>query len=332
MSDKILEIKDLHTSFFTHLGEVKAVSGVSFDVNEGEIIAIVGESGSGKSVTALSIMNLVPDPGKIKEGSILFDGREIANKSEKEMLSIRGKQIGMIFQDPMTSLNPVLTIGRQITEMLWWHNKMDKTAARNRGIELLKLVGMSNPEKRMKQYPHELSGGMRQRVMIAIALSCDPKFLIADEPTTALDVTIQAQIMDLIKGLNKKLGTSVMIITHDLGVVAGIANRVIVMYGGKIVEKGMVRDIYYHSRHPYTWGILNAVPKLSYVGQERLTAIEGQPPDMLNLTKGCAFCERCNYAMEVCKDTPPDLYDVSEQHQSRCWLLHPDAPSVERKE
>lgn len=332
MSDKILEIKDLHTSFFTNQGEVKAVSGISFDMDDGEIIAIVGESGSGKSVTALSIMNLVPPPGKIKKGSILFEGKEIANKNEKKMLSIRGKQIGMIFQDPMTSLNPVLTIGRQITEMLWWHSKMGKVAARNRAIELLKLVGMSNPAKRMQQYPHELSGGMRQRVMIAIALSCNPKFLIADEPTTALDVTIQAQIMDLIKGLNEKLRTPAILITHDLGVVAGIANKVIVMYGGKIVEQGMVRDIYYNSRHPYTWGILNAVPKLSYDGQERLTAIEGQPPDMLNLPKGCAFCERCKYAMEVCKNTPPYLFDVSEQHKSRCWLLHPDAPSVERKE
>lgn len=331
MGKRLLEIKDLHTSFFTHLGEVKAVSGVSFGVDEGEVVAVVGESGSGKSVTAFSAMRLVSEPGKIVSGSISFEGQDLAKVPEKQMQKIRGNQISMIFQDPMTSLNPVLTVGDQITEALKWHQNMDKTQGRKIALDMLRLVGIPSPESRLSQYPHEFSGGMRQRVMIAIALACNPKLLIADEPTTALDVTIQAQIMDLLRDLKNKLGTSVILITHDLGVVAGMANRVIVMYGGKVVETGYVNDIYYNSKHPYTWGLLRSVTRLDSDEKQRLIPIDGQPPDLLHPPKGCGFCDRCDYAMRVCLDNPPEFFDIGNGHKSRCWLMHPDAPKVERK-
>lgn len=332
MATKLLEIKDLNTSFFTHFGEVKAISGISFDVNEGEIVAVVGESGSGKSVTALSVINLIAAPGRIVSGSILLNGEELTKKSEKEMQKIRGKAIGMIFQDPMTSLNPVLTIGLQIMEVLQWHQGISQREAKKKAIEMLELVGLSNPENRLNQYPHEFSGGMRQRVMIAMALACNPKLLIADEPTTALDVTIQAQIMDLLKDLKSKLGTSIILITHDLGVVAGMSDKVIVMYAGNIVEMGSVKDIFYRPKHPYTWGLLKAVPRLDTDKKQKLYPIDGQPPDLLVPPQGCSFYDRCSYAMEICKNEKPYFFDLIKEHKARCWLLHPKAPLVERKE
>lgn len=332
LSTKLLEIKNLNTSFFTHYGEVKAISGISFDVDEGEVVAVVGESGSGKSVTALSIINLVAQPGRIVSGSILLNGEDLTKKTEREMQKIRGKSIGMIFQDPMTSLNPVLTIGLQIMEVLQWHQGYSKSQAKKRAVEMLELVGLSNPENRLNQYPHEFSGGMRQRVMIAMALACDPKLLIADEPTTALDVTIQAQIMDLIKDVKNKLGTSIILITHDLGVVAGMSDRVIVMYAGNIVEIGNVRDIYYEPKHPYTWGLLRAVPRLDTDKKQKLYPIDGQPPDLLVPSQGCSFFDRCSYAMEICKNKRPVFFDLNRGHRAKCWLLHPKAPQVERKE
>ncbi len=330
MARKVLEVRDLRTSFFTHLGEVKAVDGVSFDVEEGEVIAIVGESGCGKSVTAMSIMGLVAEPGRITGGSIQFDGQELVTMREREKVRIRGSQIGMVVQDPMTSLNPVLTVGAQIMETLIWHQGLSKQAARQRAGEMLQLVGIPSPEKRLDQYPHQFSGGMRQRAMIAIALACNPKLLIADEPTTALDVTIQAQIMDLLRDLKRQLGTSVILITHDLGVVAGMAQRVVVMYGGKVVEEGAVRDIYHNPQHPYTWGLLRSIPRLGTGRRQRLIPIDGQPPDLLHPPAGCGFTDRCEYAMEVCRDLPPEHLGVGPGHQARCWLLHPSAPRVER--
>ena len=332
MAETLLEIKDLNTSFFTHLGEVKAVSEVSFNVRAGEVVAVVGESGSGKSVTALSIMNLVAEPGRIVSGSICLDGDDLVHKSEKEMQRIRGKSIGMIFQDPMTSLNPVLTIGVQLIEMLQWHQKMTKSEARGRATEMLGLVGLPNPDRRLRQYPHEFSGGMRQRVMIGMALICNPRLLIADEPTTALDVTIQAQIMDLLKDLKERLGTSIILITHDLGVVAGMADRVMVMYAGRIVETGSVREVFYSPKHPYTWGLLRAVPRLDIDLMGKLHPIDGQPPDLMMTQRGCGFYDRCDYAMDICREEKPEVFTVQEGHQARCWLLHPKAPVVERKE
>ena len=322
----LLEVKDLQTSFFTRAGEVKAVDGVSFTVNEGEVVAIVGESGCGKSVTALSIMGLVSDPGKIKNGSIKLDGDELLTKTDREWQKLRGGKVSMIFQDPMTSLNPLMNVGEQIMESLRWHMGMDHTAARKRALELLGLVGIPNPEGRLAQYPHEFSGGMRQRVMIAIALACDPKLIIADEPTTALDVTIQAQIMELLKELRRKLGTAVILITHDLGVVAGMADRMIVMYGGKIAETGPVRQIYHEPTHPYTWGLLRSVPRLDV--KRRLVPIDGQPPDLVKPPTGCRFEPRCSYAMGICKEQLPTLASVGKEHEAACWLTHPLAPKV----
>ena len=331
MTNKILEVKNLKTSFFTKLGEVKALSGVSFDVDEGEVLAIVGESGSGKSVTALSIIDLLTHPGEIVSGSIVFDNKELTKLKEKQMQKIRGKMIGTIFQDPMTSLNPVLSIGLQIKEVLKFHENMTEKEATSRALEMLKLVGISDPESAIKQYPHEFSGGMRQRVMIAIALACNPKLLIADEPTTALDVTIQAQILDLMKDLIKKFNTSIILITHDLGIVAGMADNVIVMYGGNVVEKGSVKDIFYNPKHPYTWGLLKAIPKLNLEEKQNLFPIDGQPPDLLVPPRGCAFYDRCDYAMEVCEKNNPKYFNIKEGHKANCWLLHPDAPEVKRK-
>lgn len=326
---KILEVNDLSVSFDTYGGDVKAIRGVTFELNEKETLAIVGESGSGKSVTAQSVMRLIPmPPGKFVNGSIIFEGQDLTEKSEKQMEAIRGKEISMIFQDPMTSLNPTMTIGKQISESLIKHQNMSKKDAHERGIELLKLVGIPTPEKRINQYPHEYSGGMRQRAMIAIALACNPKILIADEPTTALDVTIQAQIMDLMKELQEKTGTAIILITHDLGVVANAAHRVAVMYGGKIVETGNVDEVFYNPKHPYTWGLLGSMPKLDNRDEE-LQAIPGSPPDLADPPKGCPFVTRCPFAMKVCENHMPEYTDVSDSQKTACWLLDERAPKVE---
>lgn len=327
MTNKLLEVKDLKTSFFTHLGEVKAIRGISFHVNKSEAIGIVGESGSGKSVSSLSIMRLLQYPGKIVGGEVLFKGQDLVKKSNKEMMSIRGNEIAMIFQDPMTALNPVYTIGNQISEVILKHQKLSKKAAYSKSIEMLKLVGIPDPEKRIKSYPHEFSGGMRQRAMIAMALSCEPDLLIADEPTTALDVTIQAQILSLMKNLNSRLNTSTMLITHDLGVVSDVCSRIIVMYGGLIMEQGTKRDIFYSPRHPYTMGLLKSIPKIDAEDKIRLVPIQGTPPDLLNPPSGCPFYARCEYAMRICaKEQPPYFADEDDNHLTMCWLLHKDAP------
>lgn len=327
--NKILEVKDLSVSFDTFGGEVKAIRGVNFHLDEKETLAIVGESGSGKSVTAQSVMRLISmPPGRFVDGSITFNGEDLTQKSDKQMEGIRGKDISMIFQDPMTSLNPTMTIGKQIAEGLIKHQNMSKKEAHNRGVELLKLVGIPNPEVRINQYPHQYSGGMRQRAMIAIALACNPKVLIADEPTTALDVTIQAQILDLMRSLQERTGTAIILITHDLGVVANAAHRVAVMYGGKIVETGTVDEIFYNPKHPYTWGLLGSMPKMDNKGKE-LQAIPGSPPDLKAPPKGCPFAARCPYAMKVCKDHMPEYTELSDTQKSACWLLDERAPKVD---
>jgi len=326
--ERLLEINNLKTSFFTHVGEVKAVGGVSFYLNKGEALGIVGESGSGKSVTMMSLMRLLADTGKIIEGEMIFQGRDLVKLSEKEMEKVRGNEIGMIFQDPMTSLNPVFTIGNQIMEPLLKHRGLSKREAFDRSVKLLSLVGIPSPEKRMKQYPHEFSGGMRQRAMIAMALCCEPKLLIADEPTTALDVTIQAQILELMKDIKQKLNTSIILITHDLGVVADVCDRINVMYGGTIAETGSTKDLFYNPRHPYTWGLLNSIPNAKSTVREKLRPIEGQPPDLLKPPVGCAFAARCKYAMKICELQRPPLFQISPEHNAACFLNHPDAPKI----
>lgn len=325
MARKLLSVRNLKTSFFTHVGEVKAVRGISFDVNEGEVLGIVGESGSGKSVTSLSIMGLLQYPGRVVDGEILLNGEDILTYSKDQMRRVRGKEIAMIFQDPMTSLNPVYTIGNQVMEMILEHEKMTKREARARAIEMLKLVGIPAAEKRIDSYPHEFSGGMRQRVMIALALSCNPKLLIADEPTTALDVTIQAQILSLIKSLNKQFGMTTMLITHDLGVVATVCDKVAVMYGGLIMEYGTVDEIFYHPRHPYTMGLLGSIPHVDGGEKRRLIPIDGTPPDLINPPKGCPFSTRCKYCMNVCTQEQPP-YFAEDKHRTMCWLLDGEAP------
>jgi oligopeptide transport system ATP-binding protein len=332
MSSPLLEVDNLHVSFKMFSGEVQAVRGVSFTLNKGEALAIVGESGSGKSVTAQTIMRLNPTPPSyIKAGSIMFDGEtDVTKLSENQMKKVRGAEMGMIFQDPMTSLNPTMTIGGQIAEGIVKHQNVKKSDAQKRAVKLLELVGISNPGQRIHQYPHELSGGMRQRAMIAIALACNPKLLIADEPTTALDVTIQAQIIDVLRDIQKKTGTSIILITHDLGVVAEMAQRVIVMYAGKVVEHGDVNDIFYHSRHPYTWGLLRSVPRLDSDNKSELISIPGTPPDLYAPPEGCAFAARCPYAMRICKEREPEHMHLSGTHSAACWLNHPDAPKVEQ--
>lgn len=325
MARKLLSVRNLKTSFFTHVGEVKAVRGISFDVNEGEVLGIVGESGSGKSVTSISIMGLLQYPGRVVDGEILLNGEDILTYSKNQMRRVRGKEIAMIFQDPMTSLNPVYTIGNQIMEMILEHEKMTKREASARAIEMLKLVGIPAAEKRIDSYPHEFSGGMRQRVMIALALSCNPKLLIADEPTTALDVTIQAQILSLIKSLNKQFGMTTMLITHDLGVVATVCDKVAVMYGGLIMEYGTADEIFYHPRHPYTMGLLGSIPHVDGGEKRRLIPIDGTPPDLINPPKGCPFSTRCKYCMNVCtREQPP--YFAEDKHRTMCWMLDADAP------
>ena len=320
MSKTLLDIKNLKLSFFTPAGEVKALNDVSIRMDEGDVLGIVGESGSGKSVTAYAVMGLTAYPGKIVGGSIEFNGHRIHEKTEQEMRKIRGKEVSIIFQDPMTSLNPVYTIGDQIREVLFLHTQLDRQQAQARAVELLSLVGINEPEKRLKQYPHELSGGMRQRVMIAIALACEPKLLIADEPTTALDVTIQAQIMELMMDLKKKLNMSIIMITHDLGIVASMCNRIVVMYGGKVVETGTVDEIFYNPKHEYTKGLLRSIPKLDAQHHEKLVPIEGTPVDMLNPPAGCPFAPRCGQCMKICLKSMPEFKQISDTHSSACWL------------
>ena len=316
----LLEVKDLATHFFTQDGVVKAVDGISYTLAEGEVLGVVGESGCGKSVHALSIMRLVANPpGRIVAGEILFEGENLLNMDDSEMRHIRGNRIAMVFQEPMTSLNPVLTIGRQLTETLELHQKMARREARTRAAELLQTVGIPDAESRLSDYPHQFSGGMRQRVMIAMALSCNPRLIIADEPTTALDVTIQAQILELMRDLAVEFGTAMVIITHNLGVVARYAHRVVVMYAGKIVETGTAHDIYRNPRHPYTIALLNSVPRLDATERVRLDAIEGLPPDLVDLPQGCSFAPRCKYAYERCTQETPVLVETDTNHTSACW-------------
>lgn len=329
MAEKLLEVKNLKTSFFIHAGEVQSVRGVDFVIHKGEALGIVGESGSGKSVTSLSLMKLLQYPGKIKEGQVIFKGQDLVNKSPNEMRKIRGNEIAMIFQDPMTSLNPVYTIGDQIMEAIIEHQKLGKAEAKIKAIEMLRLVGIPSPDKRVDNYPHEFSGGMRQRAMIAIALSCQPDLLIADEPTTALDVTIQAQILELMKDLKDKVNTSIILITHDLGVVADVCSRIVVMYGGLIMEEGTVEQIFYSPKHPYTLGLIKSIPKLTDGQRNRLVPIEGTPPDLVHPPKGCPFADRCEYAAKICMEHVPPYFYVEENHRSMCWMLHKDAPSVD---
>ena len=320
----LLEVKDLATYFFLDDGVVKAVDGVSYDLQEGEVLGLVGESGCGKSVSALSIMRLIPNPpGRIVGGSVVFEGEDLASMTDAEMRHIRGNRIAMIFQEPMTSLNPVLTIGLQLTETLQLHLKMEKKAAWNRAAELLHLVGIPEPERRLPDYPHQFSGGMRQRVMIAMGLSCNPKLLIADEPTTALDVTIQAQVLELAVSLCQDFGAAVIIITHNLGVVARYADRVNVMYAGKIIERGTAEEIYHHPRHPYTLGLLHSIPRLDEARKTKLDPIEGLPPDLMGMPPGCSFRARCRYAIDRCATEVPPLMQISGResgHVSACWV------------
>ena len=320
MSEYLVDIQNERLSFFTPVGEVKALNDVSIRLKEGEVLGIVGESGSGKSVTAYSLMGLTAHPGKLVSGSLYFNGHQIETMSEIEMRKIRGNEISIIFQDPMTSLNPVYTIGNQIMEAILLHTDKKKAQARERAKELLELVGINEPEKRLKQYPHELSGGMRQRVMIAIALACEPKLLIADEPTTALDVTIQAQILELMMELKDKLGMAIIMITHDLGVVASMCERIAVMYAGKIVEYGTAEDIFYRPRHQYTKGLIRSIPRLDTKEHERLVPIEGTPIDLLNPPKGCPFAPRCDECMKICLREMPPVTELGEIHYTQCWL------------
>lgn len=318
--EKMIEIKNLHVQFSTYGGQVQAVRGVSFDLHKGETLAIVGESGCGKSVTSQSIMRLIPTPpGRITSGSILFKGRDLTKLSEKKMRDIRGADISMIFQDPMTALNPTLRVGEQIAENIMQHENISKEKAKEKAFEMLELVGIPNPKERLKQYPHEFSGGMRQRIVIAMALICNPEVLIADEPTTALDVTIQAQILELFKDIQQKTDVSIVLITHDLGVVAQVADRVAVMYAGKIVEIGTRRDIFYTPQHPYTKGLLRSVPRLDLYESE-LVPIAGSPPDLFAPPSGCSFAPRCPYVMEVCDRLYPVSTKLKESHQVHCWL------------
>ena len=315
----LLSVKDLHTSFTTDHGDVQAVNGVSFNLDAGKVLGIVGESGSGKSVTAYSIMQILADNGRITSGEILYKGEDISRWSESRMQDFRGKCCSIIFQDPMTSLNPVFTIGSQIAEAVLLHTKISKREAMEKALEMLKLVGINEPEKRLKQYPYELSGGMRQRVKIAMALACEPDILIADEPTTALDVTIQAQILELMQSLQKKLGMAIIMVTHDLGVIAEMCDEIVVMYGGRFCERGTADEIFYNPRHEYTRGLLRSIPNITNM-KERLVPISGTPINMLNMPKGCAFCARCDKAMKICLEQVPEERIINEYHRASCWI------------
>ena len=326
---RVLDVKDLHVSFDTYAGEVQAVRGVTFHLDEGEVLAIVGESGCGKSVSAQTIMKLNPmPPARIKDGSVMLGEHDIVAATEKDMQKIRGKEVSMIFQDPMTCLNPTKPVGKQIVEAIQHHRKLSSEEAKKEAIKYLKMVKIPNAEERAKQYPHEFSGGMRQRAMIAMALSCSPKLLIADEPTTALDVTIQAQIMDLLAEIKEETNTSIILITHDLGVVASMADRVAVMYAGKVVETGTVEDIFYRSSHPYTQALLKSLPSVDMTKSERLVSIPGTPPDLIKPPKGCGFGARCTHCMKICNEEQPPVFQVGDGHEASCWLLHPDCPSA----
>lgn len=327
--EKLLQVKNLCVNFGTYGGEVQAVRGVTFDLHKGETLAIVGESGSGKSVACKTIMRILSSNANIKDGEILFNNKDLTKLSESEMEKIRGKDIAMIFQDPMTSLNPTMTIGKQIMEGIIKHQKTSRQEAKVKAMELIDLVGISEPEKRFKQYPHQFSGGMRQRIVIAISLACNPKILIADEPTTALDVTIQAQILELIKDLQNKTGVAVIFITHDLGVVANMADRVAVMYAGKIIEYGTSDDIFYNPQHPYTWGLLGSMPTLD-IGDNDLYNIPGTPPDLMHPPKGDAFALRSAYALKLDHIAQPPMFKISDTHHAATWLLHPLAKKTER--
>jgi oligopeptide/dipeptide ABC transporter ATP-binding protein len=319
--ETLLDVKDLQTHFVTGGGVVRAVDGVSWDVGAGETVALVGESGCGKSVSALSVMRLVAQPaGRIVGGQVIFKGRDLLALSPEQMREVRGREIAMVFQEPMTSLNPVLSIGRQLTETLEAHLNMTPARARERAAELLGMVGIADPDRRLRQYPHQFSGGMRQRIMIAMALACEPALILADEPTTALDVTIQAQILELMKSLSRRLGVAMLMITHNLGVVARYADRVNVMYAGRIVERGTAREIYGDPRHPYTLGLLRSVPRLDEPRRAKLVPIPGQPPDLMRLPTGCAFVPRCRFAVSRCREERPDLDELSPGHLSACWL------------
>ncbi|WP_274363015.1 ABC transporter ATP-binding protein [Paenibacillus thermotolerans] len=321
MKEPLLTVEGLSTSFFTRDGEVQAVRGVSFEIAKGEVIGIVGESGSGKSVMAKSILSIIAPPGRVVGGSVKLRGQELVGLPEKQLRSMRGNRMAMIFQDPMTSLNPVKTIGSQLIEVSTRHQKLSKGEARLKAIELLHSVGIPSPEARIDQYPHEFSGGMRQRVMIAMALSCKPELLIADEPTTALDVTIQAQILDLLRELRERSDTSIVLITHDLGVVAQVCTRVIVMYGGMVMEEGTVEDIFYNPQHPYTQGLLRSIPKDPEEGRQRLVPIQGTPPNLLTPPPGCPFADRCPRKHERCEREMPPAFEVGAGHRSACWLV-----------
>ena len=319
MSEHLLIVQDMHTSFFTDSGEVHAVNGVSFNLDPGEVLGIVGESGSGKSVTAYSIMQILADTGRITSGHILYKGQDLTTWDARQMSGFRGKCCSIVFQDPMTSLNPVFTIGNQLREAIELHTDRKGKASLARAIEMLELVGINEPQKRVKQYPHELSGGMRQRVMIAMALACEPDILIADEPTTALDVTIQAQILELMQSLQKKMGMAVILVTHDLGVIADMCDNIIVMYGGHICERGTADEIFYNPRHEYTKGLLRSIPNVNNM-KEKLIPIAGTPINVLNLPKGCAFCARCDEAMKICLEQQPEELTINENHKAACWM------------
>ena len=319
MSTPLLQVKNLSTSFNVESGEVRAVNGISFNLDKGKVLGIVGESGSGKSVTAYSIMRILVEPGRITGGQILFNGEDIVKYSKKQMREFRGKRISIIFQDPMTSLNPVYTIGNQLREAILLHTDRNREQANARALEMLQLVGVNDPEKRLKQYPHELSGGMRQRVMIAMALACEPDILIADEPTPALDVTIQAQLLELMQSLQKKLGMAIIMITHDLGVIASMCDEIIVMYAGRICERGTADEIFYNPRHEYTKGLLRSIPRLG-TKHEKLVPIAGSPVDLTNMPKGCAFASRCDRAMKICLEQLPDELPINDEHLASCWM------------
>lgn len=329
--EKILDVNNLQVSFNTYAGEVKAVRGVSFELSKGETLAFVGESGCGKTVTAKAIMRLLQPPFAVikDESQIVYKDKDVMKMSKKELQDYRGNEISMIFQDPMTSLNPTMTIGKQIMESLILHRGLDKQKAREEAINMLKMVKIPDAEKRVDAYPHQLSGGMRQRVMIAIALSCNPSLLIADEPTTALDVTIQAQIMDLLSELKTKLNTAIILVTHDLGVVANFADRIQVMYAGQVIERGTAREIFYEAKHPYTWALLSSVPRLTTENKQELYALQGTPPDLLLKMERCPFAARCEYCMGICKEAMPEETELSGTHKVSCWLQHPDAPEVQ---